>query len=458
MTAPRLFGTNGIRGVVGETITSDFAFRIGSSVASLYKNRKILLGRDGRTSSQMLAEGAIAGILAQGNSVEDCGTITTPGLQFLARITMNPGLVITASHNPPEYNGFKLVDSDGIETPREKEQVIERSVLKDSWIVNKTPGQLEKRTLPLDPYLASIRTRVTKEKPANPLKVVVDTGNGVSSLTTPVLLRSIGCRVVTINDNIDGRFPGRTSEPRPENLGPLSELVRLEKAAFGIAHDGDGDRAVFVDETGAVHSGDNSLTLISDEVLKTNPGGKVVTPVTSSMSVTEVARKRKGRVILTQVGSIHVARTMVREKAILGGEENGGIFYAPHQPVRDGTMAAVLILNSILENRIALSKLMSRLPRFFMAKEKRKCPDKKKPDAMKRIRRLLGERVTSTIDGVRVDIKGRGWFLVRPSGTEPLIRIYVEGITEKDLKQLLDEFRPLFDETIGSSQNNQSST
>jgi phosphomannomutase/phosphoglucomutase len=176
----------------------------------------------------------------------------------------------------------------------------------------------------------------------------------------------------------------------------------------------------------------------------------MVTPVNSSMSVTEAARKRKGRVILTKVGSIHVARTMVRERAILGGEENGGIFYAPHQPVRDGTMATVLIMNSILENRMPLSELMARLPRFFMAKEKRKCPDeKRKHDAMRRIRHRLGERVTSTIDGVRVDIQGRGWFLVRPSGTEPLIRIYVEGETEKDLKQLLDEFKPIFDETIG---------
>ena len=449
MTAPQLFGTNGIRGVVGETITADFAFRIGSSLASLYKNQKILIGRDGRTSSPMLAEGAIAGILAQGNSVEDCGTITTPGLQFLSKVSTNPGLVITASHNPPEYNGFKVVDSDGIETPREKEQMIEQLMLKDSWKVSKTPGQLEKLTLPLEPYLASVKSRVKREKLASSLKVVVDTGNGVSALTTPVLLRSLGCRVVTMNDNIDGRFPGRTSEPRPENLGPLSELVRFEKAAFGVAHDGDGDRAVFVDETGMVHSGDNSLTLIADEVLKNNPEGKVVTPVNSSMSVTEVARNRKGRVILTKVGSIHVARTMVREKAILGGEENGGIFYAPHQPVRDGTMATVLILNSILENRMPLSRLMARLPRFYMAKEKRKCPDKKKNDAMRKIRHRLGERVTSTIDGVRVDIKGRGWFLVRPSGTEPLIRIYVEGETEKNLKQLLDEFRPLFDETIG---------
>jgi len=450
LTAPRLFGTNGIRGLVGENITSTFAYGIGSGVASLFKSKKILVGRDGRTSSQMLAEGAVAGILAQGYDVEDCGVITTPGLQFLAKIGSAPGLVITASHNPPEYNGFKVVDSDGIEIPREKEERIEKLVTRDSWSAGRIPGQRENRVLPLVPYLSSVKGYARNEKLANQLKVAVDTGNGVSSLTTPVLLRRIGCQVVTLNDNIDGRFPGRTSEPRPENLGPLSALVREEKAAFGVAHDGDGDRAVFVDERGVVHSGDKSLTLIEDEILRKNPRAKVVTPVNSSMSVREVARGRKGRVILTEVGSIHVARTMVREKAILGGEENGGIFYAPHQPVRDGTMAMVLILNSIIENRMALSKLMARLPTFFMNKEKHTCPDEKKRDVMKRIRQRLGDRVTSTIDGVRVDIKNRGWFLVRPSGTEPLIRIYVEGRTENDLKQLLDEFKPLFDQTIGS--------
>ena len=396
----------------------------------------------------MLAEGAVAGILAQGNDVEDCGVITTPGLQYLSKIGASPGLVITASHNPPEYNGFKVVDSDGIEVAREKEEKIENLVVKDSWRLSKTPGQREQQALPLAPYLGSLRSYVKEERLASPLKVVVDTGNGVSALTTPVLLRSIGCRVVTINDNIDGRFPGRASEPRPENLGPLSELVRFEKATFGVAHDGDGDRAVFVDETGVVHSGDKSFTLIADEILRKSPRSKVVTPVNSSLSVTEVARKRRGKVILTKVGSINVARTMIRESAILGGEENGGIFYAPHQPVRDGTMATIMILNSIIENRTPLSKLMARLPNFFMAKEKRNCPDKKKDEVMKKISQKLGDRVTSTIDGIRVDIKNRGWFLVRPSGTEPLIRIYVEGKTENDLKQLLDEFKPLFDETI----------
>ena len=451
LKAARLFGTNGIRAVAGTILNADFAYRIGSSVASLFEDRRILVGCDGRTSSPMLTEGVVAGILAHGNDVEDCGQITTPGLQFLVKLARDAaGVMITASHNPPEYNGFKVVDSDGVEIARDKEETIEGLFPRKSWRVSKSPGQRTNPPQPLERYLSSLGTYVARKKVEKRVTVVVDTGNGVAALTTPVLLRRIGCRVVTINDNIDGRFPGRTSEPRPENLGPLAAAVRQEKAVFGVAHDGDGDRAIFVDETGAVHSGDKSLTLIEDEVLKKKPGLKVVTPINSSMSVSETARKRKGRVILTPVGSINVARTMMREKAILGGEENGGIFYAPHQPVRDGAMATVLILNSVLDNGQPLSRLMARLPTFYMAKEKRNCPDKRKNDVMRKIRTRLGDRVTSTIDGVRVDIKNRGWFLVRASGTEPLIRIYVEGRTEKDLKLLLEEFKPLFDETIGS--------
>jgi phosphomannomutase / phosphoglucomutase len=448
-TAPRLFGTNGIRGVVGTTIDSDFAYNIGSSVASLFDRSPILVGRDGRTSSPMLAEGVVAGVLAYGNNVEDCAMITTPGLQFLVkRSSGRAGVMVTASHNPPEYNGFKVVDRDGIEIGRGDEMKVERWFAKRSAHRSENPGQRIYPAATVEPYLSSLRTYVSEKKMPRGFTVVVDAGNGVAALTTPELLRRTGCRVVTINDNIDGTFPGRTSEPRPENLGPLAAVVKQEKAAFGVAHDGDGDRAIFVDENGMVHSGDKSLTLIEDEVLRKRPGARVVTPVNTSMSVAEVARKRRGKLILTPVGSINVARTMVREKAILGGEENGGIFYAPHQPVRDGAMATVLILNSILDNGLPLSKLMGRLPSFFMTKEKRPCPDLKKNDVMRRLRKRLASKVTNTMDGVRVDLKGRGWFLARASGTEPLIRIYFEGKTETDVKGLQEEFEPLFDNTI----------
>lgn len=450
-TIPRLFGTNGIRGVVGSDIDSTFAYGIGSSVSSFFGNRPVIIGRDGRVSSRMLTEGVVAGILARGNDVVDCGEITTPGLQFLVKLAKDKaGVMVTASHNPPEYNGFKVVDSDGIEIDRGKEEKVERLFAGKAWNNARIPGQRTFPHYPVEPYLASVGSYVSTKNLRRQITVVVDAGNGVAVLTTPVLLRRLGYRVVTINDNVDGRFPGRLSEPRPENLGPLAAAVKHEKATFGVAHDGDGDRAIFVDEKGVVHSGDKSLTLIEDEVLKKNPGAKVVTPVSSSMSVAEVARKRKGKLVLTPVGSINVARTMVREKAILGGEENGGIFYMPHQPVRDGAMATVLILNAILDNGLPLSKLMARLPTFFMAKEKRPCPDEKKNEVMRKIRQKLGDKVANTMDGVRVDFKNRGWFLIRASGTEPLIRIYVEGRTEKDLAGLLEEYKPFFDQMIGS--------
>lgn len=447
---PRLFGTNGIRGVVGSDIDASFAYEIGSSVSSFFGNSPVIIGRDGRVSSRMLTEGVVAGILARSNDVLDCGEITTPGLQFLVKLAKDKaGVMVTASHNPPEYNGFKVVDSDGIEINRVKEEKVERIFAGKSWKTARIPGQRTFPHDPVEPYLASVESHVSTKKTRGQITVVVDTGNGVAVLTTPVLLRRLGYRVVTINDNIDGRFPGRLSEPRPENLGPLGAAVKHERAAFGVAHDGDGDRAIFVDEKGVVHSGDESLTLIEDEVLKKKPGAKVVTPVNSSMSISEVARKRKGKLVLTPVGSINVARTMVREKAILGGEENGGIFYMPHQPVRDGAMATVLILNAILDNSLPLSKLMARLPTFYMAKEKRPCSDEKKGEVMRKIQRRLGDKVTNTMDGVRVDLKNRGWFLIRASGTEPLIRIYVEGKTEKDLNGLLEEYKPFFDQMIG---------
>ena len=405
------------------------------------------MGRDGRVSSQLLVEGMVGGILASGNSVDDVGLITTPGLQFLVKIDGGKGgVIVTASHNPPEYNGFKIVDMDGIEIPRAKEERVEELVARHNWKISRVAGTRTFPSEPIEPYLSSLQSHVVGKNVAR-MKVVVDTGNGVAALTTPVLLRRIGCHVVTLNDNIDGRFPGRNSEPRPENLGPLASLVREEHAAFGVAHDGDGDRAIFVDESGVIHSGDMSLTLIEDEILRKNRGAKVVTPVNTSMSAREVAEERHGKLILTPVGSINVARTMVKEKAILGGEENGGIFYAPHQPVRDGAMATVLVLNAILENRVGLSKLMGRLPRFFMHKEKRECDDRRKVEAVRKIRERLGDRVTSTIDGVRVDLD-RGWFLVRASGTEPLVRIYVEGRSEKDMTSIRDEFNPLFDRFI----------
>jgi phosphomannomutase/phosphoglucomutase len=446
---PRLFGTNGIRGVAGIEIDSGLAFRVGSALGTLFPKGRVLIGRDGRLSSPMLLEGVAAGLLAQGNDVEDRGLITTPALEFLVKNTSSSaGVMITASHNPPEYNGFKVVDSDGIEIPRSKEEKMELLIHRDRWRASNPPGQRVVREGRIGAYFEKLESQVLARDRIGNLKIVIDTGNGVSALTTPRLLRKLGALVIGVNDVIDGEFPGRNSEPRPENLGSVSKIVKEEKADLGIAHDGDGDRAIFVDETGIVQPGDRTLALIEDELLRNHPGAKIVTPINTSMVVSEIAKKRKGKLILTKVGSIEVSRTIVRVGALLGGEENGGIFYAPHHPVRDGTMAAVLVVNAIVRNGRPLSKLLDRLPKFHMVKEKIPCNEEAKDRAINALRAKLKGRISSTLDGIRVDIEGRGWVLVRASGTEPLLRFYAEAKTGGQLQEILDEFRPLVLNTV----------
>ena len=452
-TISRLFGTNGIRGVVGEEINIDLAYQVGSSIATLFKGHPILLGRDGRVSGRMIIEAVASGLLAQGNDVQDHDLITTPALQYLVRISNGgAGVIVTASHNPPEYNGFKVIDTDGVEIPREKEAVVEDMVQKNHWTLSSQPGRRIKQDR-IDIYLDAISRHLEGLDPDlfKRLTVVVDVGNGVSALTTPVLLQRLSCRVVVINGNIDGTFPGRQSEPRPENLNTLSKAVLQENADLGIAHDGDGDRAIFVDETGAIHWGDRSFALVEDMILSEKPGSRVVTPLNSSMAVKEIADKRNGHLILTKVGSIYVSRTMLKENAILGGEENGGIFYAPHHPVRDGTMAAALILKAMLTNGQSLSKIMSRLPMYHMSKEKVACSNSNECErAMRLLSQNLKDEVSSTMDGIKVEVSGRGWVLIRPSGTEPLIRIYAEGKTEADVKAIIGKYRPLVVESLNA--------
>jgi phosphomannomutase/phosphoglucomutase len=326
---------------------------------------------------------------------------------------------------------------------------MESLIYRNKWTPSNFPGQRVSERGAIGYYFEKLESQVSTKDGIHDLKIVVDTGNGVAALTTPKLLRKLGAQVIGVNDGIDGEFPGRNSEPRPENLDSLTKIVKEEKADFGIAHDGDGDRAIFVDDTGTIQPGDRSLALIEDELLVAHPGAKIVTPINTSMAVAEIAKKRRGKVILTRVGSIEVSRTVVKVGALLGGEENGGIFYAPHHSVRDGTMASILIMNAVLRNGRPLSKLLDRIPKFHMLKEKIPCKEETKDRAIKVLIRKLKGSISSTLDGVRLDIGERGWVLVRPSGTEPLIRLYIEARTENGVQQLRDEFRPMVLDAIG---------
>jgi phosphomannomutase/phosphoglucomutase len=450
----RLFGTNGIRGIVNKELTPEIAIKIGSATGTFFKHAKLLVGYDARTSGPMLARAIIAGLNASGCDVLLAGMAPTPTLQYAVKNRKLDGaVIITASHNPPEYNGIKVVWNDGIELSREQEIEIENTFFDEKiayaeWDkLGKTSGIVGI----IDEYIEAIKrhvgaTRITKKH----YHVVVDAVNSVGNLTAPRLLRELGCRVTTINGNIDGTFPGRLPEPRPENLEDLALTVKAIGADLGIAYDGDADRSVFVDEHGEIHWGDKTFALVEKQFLKENPNEKIVTPVSSSTLVKDIASMYNGEIIWTRVGSVTVSQTMKKTKAKLGGEENGGIFYGPHQSVRDGAMATALILDIMAKTGEKLSNLLDELPKYFIEKGKVDCEEELKKKVLEKLVEQVHDLNISTIDGVKIWFEDKSAILIRPSGTEPIYRLYAEAKTKGKATRLVNEYILKLKKTIES--------
>jgi phosphomannomutase/phosphoglucomutase len=449
----RLFGTNGVRGVVNKELTLELVTELSQAIGTFFKGGRMVVGSDGRTSSPAFRNLAMGGLASVGCKVYDIGQAPTPMIDFLTRAwKAEGGIAVTASHNPPEYNGIKTIKSDGVETDREEELEIEKIYFTRSWrrpdwdcvgdVVEETGAGLRE-------YLDSIKKQVDLERiRARNLRVAVDPGNGVSALTTPMLMSELGCTVLTINANVDGRFPGRLSEPRPDTIGSLMSLVKSSGADFGVALDGDGDRAIFVDETGEAHWGDRSFALIADNYFSANSGHTIVTPVSSSRAIKEIADSRHGSIVWTKVGSVDVSHKMIELGADLGGEENGGIFYAPHIPVRDGSMAAALIADIVAKAGRPLSELLSALPTYQLSKEKVPCPSHLKKLVLSSLRELTSKHNPETIDGVKVMFEDGTSVLLRPSGTEPIFRVMAEGKTVDAARNLADQYKIMIADII----------
>lgn len=441
----RLFGTNGIRGVVNLDLTPDFAMKIGSAVGTFFKKGHILVGYDGRTSSPMIAQAVIAGLTSTGCAVYNVGMGPTPAIQYAVKHhRMGGAVMVTASHNPPKYNGIKVIAENGIELPREQEVEIENIFFCERIRKAKWNEIGEIRQLPgiLDIYREAVKKHIdVMAIQKRRFHVVVDAGNGVGGLAAPYLLREIGCTVTTINANIDGTFPSRPPEPRPENLGELASMARAVSADIGVAYDGDADRSIFVDERGEVYWGDRTFALIEKHFLQDKPGQKIVTPVSSSRLIEEIADEYEGKVVWTKVGSIIVSHTMKEVNAKLGGEENGGVFYAPHQPVRDGAMTTALILNIMAKTGRKLSKLLAELPRYYIKKDKLKCPNELKESVLEELTLQVKGMSIDTTDGIKIGFPDKSSILIRPSGTEPIYRFYAEGKTRERATELLTEYK-----------------
>ncbi|MCW3978777.1 MAG: phosphoglucosamine mutase [Candidatus Bathyarchaeota archaeon] len=448
----RLFGTNGVRGVVNKELTVDKVVRLAASVGA-YLGGDIALGQDGRTSSPMFRDAAVCGLLSVGCNVHDVGLLPTPALQFSVKnFGLDGGLMVTASHNPPEFNGVKVMAPDGVEVSRQQELEIEESFFSGGpepspWDRIGKIGKLEV----LDSYKTSVLTHVDLGAVQEAgLKVAIDPGNGVAALTAPDIAVELGCDVFTINVDVDGRFPGRESEPRPDNLGDLSALVRASGADVGVAFDGDGDRSLFVDERGEVHWGDRSVALVARDFMEKNPGAEVATPVSSSRVIEDVVEAGGGRVIWTEVGSVVVSRTMVDKGLKLGGEGNGGIMYGPHLEVRDGSMALALILGIMARSGKPLSELFAELPQYSQMKDRVSCPEEVKDRVLEALMGSVDAPSVETIDGVKLGYPDGSWILIRPSGTEPIFRLYAEAVSPERVEELIGEHKELVESVIAS--------
>lgn len=438
----QLFGTNGVRGVIGEQMNPELVMKIGMALGSMRKGR-IGVGRDTRTSGPALSRAMIAGLLATGCDVVDLGVLPTPAVQYLVREHFDAGAVITASHNPPEYNGVKIIEGDGTEMDDTETIFLEGHLFREEFTLAgwESMGTLTSSPEMIYEYINAV-AGYWKDVNADGMTVVADPGSGPACESTPQVLTKMGCRVITINGMMDGTFPGRMPEPTPEGLQPLSELVRETGAAFGVAHDGDADRAVFVDETGQYLEENEQFALVERFICSATPG-IVVTPVSTSLLAERIAEETGSVVEYTRVGSISVARRMLARAAegktvVFGGEGNGGLILPGHQHCRDGAMTAATMVALLKSSGKKLSELRATLPPHAMLK------DKIYTDSPKELLKTAeiafsGDNLDLT-DGVRINRQGM-WALLRPSGTEPFMRLYVEAATDEEAEAFRDEIK-----------------
>ena len=438
----RLFGTFGVRRTANDVLTPEFASRLAACYGTQIKG-KVAVGGDTRTSTLMLKQAVTAGLLSSGCDVVDLGILPTPGVQYAVRKYYDGGVMITASHNPPQYNGLKFLDEDGIGISDDMELAIEKLYFDEE--PDRVPfsqiGQLYHNDKVIDEYVDEAVSKVDSEAIRNAnLKVVVDCGSGAGCFTAPYLIRKLGCDVTTLNSQPDGFFPGRNPEPIEENLQELIHVVKELNADIGLAHDGDADRTICIDEMGNFVLGDKTFTLVEKQMLKENNGGIIVTTVATSQAIYDVAEEYNGEVIATAVGDLLVARKLKDENGLFGGEENGGLIFPDFVYGRDAVMTVAKILEIVAKEKKPLSELVGELPVYYASKTKIECPDDEKEFVMSSIAKEIQETTDFELDltdGVKI-LKEDGWVIIRPSGTEPIFRCFAESDSQDKADEMTD--------------------
>ncbi len=434
----RLFGTDGIRGTVNDhPMTPETVLRVGMASASLlrekYGRNMILIGKDTRLSGYLIESALTSGICSMGMNVTLVGPIPTPGVAFLTRtLRLDAGIVISASHNPFEDNGIKFFSSEGLKLPDELERRIEELVKDDELLKNRPKGSELGKAYRLDDatgrYIEYIKSTIPRGVTFDGMRIVVDCANGAAYKTTPWLLRELGADVISINNRPDGL--NINAGCGSLHLDALRQSVKSNKAVIGIAHDGDADRTIFCDEKGCIVDGDKIMGMWAVEMkrMKALKKDTVVSTVMSNLGLEKYLERNGIKLVRTKVGDRYVVGKMLEGKYNLGGEQSGHIIFLDHNTTGDGPLTAIQVLYLLKKRDTALSKLSKEIelyPQILMnVRVERKHDIRTIPE------------VEEAIKAAEQRLSGRGRVLVRPSGTEPKIRVMIEGEDPKLIAKL----------------------
>ncbi|WP_254839340.1 phosphoglucosamine mutase [Natronomonas marina] len=428
-----MFGTSGIRGPVGDEVTAELALRVGRAVGA--ETDRVVVGRDPRTSGELLVDALAAGLRELGTDVVDLGVAATPTVaRAVGWEDGDAGVSVTASHNPATDNGLKLWQPSGQAYDAEgRERITERVEADDPALQPWDRLGDRRRADATDRHVAAL------VRSADPLElsVAVDVGNGAGGVTADALVE-LGCHVETLNAQPDGRFPGRPSEPTAENCTALSTLVAEGDYDLGVAHDGDADRTRAVAGDGTFLSGDALLALFAADAAE--PGQRVAVPVDTSLAVEDYLAERDVGVTRTPVGDVYVAEAATDPDVAFGGEPSGAWIWPEATLCPDGPLAAVRLAEMAAEEPLA--ERLSRIPTYPIRRANVEVDGKAAVMARVEERVLESYDDVETLDGVRVQTDD-GWFLIRASGTQPLVRVTAEARDAGRAETLADEARTL---------------
>jgi phosphomannomutase len=427
---------SGVRGVVGDSLTPTLLARFAQAFGTFVGGGRVVIGRDPRTSGEMVRQAVAAGLLSSGCRIVDIGICPTPTLQFMVRtLGARGGIAITASHNPPEWNALKFVGADGLflsgDRGRELVDIYHQGDYTKVRGLRMRP--IEHRSDALDAHIAAILKTLGPVKSARRMRVALDCCNGAGAVVTPRLLAALGVDTVAIHATPDGTFP-RPAEPLPENLGDLRAAVAAHQADIGFAQDMDADRLAIVSEQGVAIGEERTLVLAAQYVLSKTPG-PVVTNISTTHALEGVAGRFGCRVWRTRVGEANVADGMRRHNAVIGGEGNGGVIYPRINFARDSLVGIALVLHLMAETGESISALTAALPPFETTKYRLACPSHRIVEVLRRVREAYARFEVNLQDGVKVTTP-EGWFLLRGSNTEPVLRLTAEAATEEQAARL----------------------